>query len=368
MCKPCRNFSNRALYLANISYSCLTEHILGWFRNVVVCLKKQCNYVSSLYTDNNYKYVDGNNVYVNMGITYITDDSSDSTDLADFQGMIHNNTTADYTLSTSEFSVYSCQVYLEKGSSGSPEKLITPDFESSQYSTLPVFSYDYTEKNYIPKSEENSDFCYYDSTSKSVKVNYTGDTFEWDPMILTATKMGNTLAYTVTMDGTEYNDQKIEFAESGDYIVTYTISDPYNYDKDGNRIDNQEFIREVKLSVTITAPEAIVYHPEFTYVGSWSSYKAKQVTIGNDTYVMPDVTATSSTIGSTTVGGQTIYCPIVTVDGKKYYSKYSVSTSHIKNFASNLFKRDCFKKKSTAKVQTVLRKHTIISVKNKFVF
>ena len=133
-------------------------------------------------------------------------------------------------------------------------------------------------------------------------------------MILTSQKYGRNLVYSVKMNSADYTNGTISFAESGDYIVNYTITDPYNFDKSLNN-SSKLYTKSVKIHVIIIEPDAVVYHPEFTYAGSWSSYDSKTVLAGSDTYIMPDVSETSSTVGSTTVSGQTIYYPIVDVPG-----------------------------------------------------
>ena len=66
--------------------------------------------------------------------------------------------------------------------------------------------------------------------------------------------------------------------------------------------------------------KATAKHAVFSFGANGTDYSAKTVTIGDKTYVMPDVTATvDGKIGSTTVNGTTVYYPITemyTSDGK----------------------------------------------------
>ena len=193
---------------------------------------------------------------------------------------------------------------------------------TGQYAISPVCSFDYTGKNYVAKTEGSNDYCYY-STGVVMLSMDEGDSFAWDTSILTATKNGQTLPYTVTMDGTDYSGQSITFNAEGEYTVAYNYTDSNNYclDADGNVINYEKtYTKTVHISVAVVKPDA--KHAEFTF-GS-NGIASKMVTVGNSTYVMPDVTATSSTIGSKTVSGATIYYPIVeayTSDGKYEHGK-----------------------------------------------
>jgi len=181
----------------------------------------------------------------------------------------------------------------------------------------PAYEFDYTVKNYKAKEEGNNDFCYEENNTVYISMD-DGDTFNWDTSILTAEKAGNTLGYTVSMDGTDYTGRSITFNTAGDYTVTYSYTDPYNYrfDANGNITTySAPYQKTVKISVAVI--EAATKHAEFTF-GS-SNTASTTVVVGTKTYVMPDVTGTSSTIGSTTVDGKTIYYPIVDIimsDGK----------------------------------------------------
>ena len=163
-------------------------------------------------------------------------------------------------------------------------------------------------------------------------------------MILSVTKNGNTLPYTVSMNGTDYTNKTISFTESGDYQVVYTYTDPNNYGLEGT-LYSKTYTRTVDIHVTAVEPDIQVYNCSFSYDGAAGNYNAKTV-IGTDskTYVMPDVSATSDTIGKTTVAGKTVYYPIVTVNptgsngntayssGKGYYFAPVFSEIHIKDY------------------------------------
>jgi len=273
--------------------------------------------LSGMFSNSTYAYTSGSNKYVNMGILGLIDGQNFYA--SSMQSQITDDTNNDYGyVEKSAAGSITGTLYTAKASMGSAEMLADPVDERMQHATLPSFTFDYTNKNYIPNTGDDT-FCYYDTTTQkvaiSLKQSSTEDVFDWDPMILESKKYGQTLGYTVTMNGADYTDQIISFSENGDYTVTYTVTDPYNFDKDVNK-SSVVYQKEVKISVTIIEPDAVVYHPEFSYAGDWSSYQATSVSAGGSTYIMPNATGTSDTIASTTVSGTTVYMPIITVAGK----------------------------------------------------
>ena len=176
-------------------------------------------------------------------------------------------------------------------------------------------------KNILEQEEGSNDYCKWENDTTFVISFDEGDPgFEWDCNILTITKVGKTLDYTVTIDGTPCTDKKL-FNEAETYTVKYTYTDINNYTLKNNRISvfPKEYEKEITVRVIVEAPDK--KHAEFTF-GS-SNTASKTVNIGGKNYVMPDVSATSSTIGSTTVNGTTVYYPIreiVMSDGKTSHS------------------------------------------------
>lgn len=206
-------------------------------------------------------------------------------------------------------------VYTQPNTSGSVNNGYNQETDgnvsSTQGTVPPSYSFDYTNKNYQAKQEGSNDYCYEENGKVHISMD-EGDTFNWDTSILTVTKAGQTLSYTVEMNGVDYTGKSIAFNAADDYVVTYTYTDENNYGKDGNgnlTTYSKTYTQTVKISVAVV--EAATKHAEFTF-GS-SNTASTTVTVGNNTYVMPNVSATSSTIGSTTVEGKTIYYPIVEI-------------------------------------------------------
>ncbi|MBQ7741121.1 MAG: hypothetical protein IJT65_07820 [Eubacterium sp.] len=281
--------------------------------------------LSSIYNDSNYTFTNNNTKYVNMGIFFMSGASNISSSTA--QSMVNDNTGNNYGYVEKSYLGYTGTLYTAKSSMGSAAMLTSPAYSprtNGQYYVLPNEVFDFTNKNYIPKTAGDNNYCYYDTGTKSVQISFdkenASSAFSWDPMILSVTKNANTISdYTVKykkVGETAYTNttsSNISFDETADYEVVYTYTDPYNYDKDGNAF-NHTYEKTLNVSVSAVEPDQTTYYASFAYTGAAGTYNAKQV-IGTDnkTYVMPDVSQTSSTIGSTTVGGKTVYYPIVTV-------------------------------------------------------
>lgn len=192
----------------------------------------------------------------------------------------------------------------------------------AEYETLgqgiiaPEYSFDYTTKNYVQKTDDSNDYCYYDSGKVLIAMDQ-GDTFEWDPFILTTTKYGNTLDYTVSMNGTNYTSgSKIAFNESGDYVVEYNYTDNYNYRVVEGNVEaySQTYTKTVNISVSVIKPSA--QHATFTFADTNTA--TEKVTLGDKTYISATgVSATDKEWGYITVDGTNIFYPITEAQMKK---------------------------------------------------
>lgn len=326
----------------------------GYFRQYNWVLKSDLpsqasSSLSDLYNNTTYAYTYGGKTYVNGGIFFFT--TTGNITQAQAQEVITDNTSNNYGYIQKTSAGYTGTLYTQKASTASPSSLNAPDYVEDQYCTLPLYSFDYTTKNYIPRQTGDNNYCYYDSTTGTVNISFdkldSSSSFSWDTDILTVNKYGQSIAPTVTMGGVDYTGNSITFTESGDYEVVYSYTDTKNYGSDLT-LSSVVYTKTVKIKVTAVEPEDNTYYAAFSYDGAAGNYSAKKV-IGTDnrTYVMPDVTATSSTIGSTTVAGQTVYYPIVTVNpttsngntayssGKGYYFAPVFSEIHIIDYNQN---------------------------------
>ena len=258
-----------------------------------------------------YQFGTSPNRYVNTGIISLT---------STFNGEdITDNAKTGYVGQTVSASGFNGYVYTQPNTSG-PVNNNYPEYKpTTQGAVPPSYSFDYTNKNYVGKTDGSNDYCYEENGKVNISMDQ-GDTFNWDTSILTIGK--GITNYTVSMNGTDYTGKSIAFNTAGDYKVTYTYTDENNYklDENGN-ITTYSVTYTKTVNITVAVVKATTKHAEFTF-GS-SNTASTTVTVGNNTYVMPNVSGTSSTIGSTTVSGQTIYYPIVEIimsDGKTSHS------------------------------------------------
>lgn len=298
--------------------------------------------LSSMYNNTTYAYTYNGTKYVNMGILCA---GSGNITTAQAQAIITDNTSNNYGFVSQTAYGVTGTVYTCKAAAASSDMMTTPEYSSeSQDYTFPTAAFDFTNKNYIAKTSGSNLYCYYDSTTRVVNISFAKEdqsSFVWDSDILTVSKYGQSITPSVTMNGVDYTGSTISFTESGDYEVVYTYTDAKNYDINGNAF-SKTYTKTVNIKVVAVEPEDNTYYAAFSYDGAAGNYSAKKV-IGTDskTYVMPDVSSTSSAIGSTTVAGQTVYYPIVTVgpttsngnttysSGKGYYFAPVFSEIHI---------------------------------------
>ena len=254
-----------------------------------------------------YHFGTSPNRYVNAGIVSLTAvfNSEDITD----------NANTGYVGTAVTLSGVDGYVYTQPNTLGSVYNKELEYEPTTQGTVPPSYSFDYTNENYVAKTDGSNDYCYQENGKVNISMD-DGETFNWDTSILTIGKGITT--YTVTMNGTDYTGKSIAFNTAGDYEVVYTYTDDNNYRLGENgSIVTYSVTYSKTVEITVAVVEATTKHAEFTF-GS-SNTASTTVTVGNSTYVMPNVSATSSTIGSTTVSGQTIYYPIVEIvmsDGK----------------------------------------------------
>ena len=249
----------------------------------------------------NYHFGTSPNRYVNAGVVSLT---------ANFNGEdITDNANTGYSGSSVSLSGVNGYVYTQLKTSGSVNNNCPEYKPTMQGAVPPSYSFDYTNKNYVAKTDGSNDYCYEENGKVNISMD-EGDTFNWDTSILTLGK--GITNYTVTMNGTDYTGKSIAFNTADDYEVIYSYTDDNNYklDANGNIITYSVTYTKI-VDIVVAVVKATTKHAEFTF-GS-DNIGSTTVTVDNSTYVMPNVGATSSTIGSTTVSGQTIYYPIVEI-------------------------------------------------------
>ncbi len=213
-----------------------------------------------------------------------------------------------------------------------------PSYQSdAQYAVAPNYSFEYPtaagKKNYLAKTEESKNYCYYDSTQGAVLIGFEkGDSFFFDPRILTVTKYGKSLTPVITMNGQTYTDS-ISFTEGGEYTINYTYTDPYNYGANGEENQSAEYTKTVNI-IAVAADKTI---EPATFDFNGKGYK--QVTGTNSvTYVMPNIDDSAVdglTYVKKTVGGKTVYYPVVCVRNGKTSTTTSINGSALSKSATN---------------------------------
>lgn len=146
--------------------------------------------------------------------------------------------------------------------------------------------------------------------------------------LLSTEKYGKLLDCKVSMNGTDYTGKDITFdaTTSQTYTITYSVTDNLIYNKNGE-LTGKAYEITKKLKVFATVVDKSADAPTFTFYygtnGSASastphatqpqnSYSSTIKQVGEAYYIMPNVSkTTSNAIGSETVGGETVYYPIV---------------------------------------------------------
>lgn len=248
-----------------------------------------------------YHFGTSPNRRVNTGVVSLT---------ATFNGEdITDNANTGYSGTSVTLSAVNGYVYTQPNTSGSVNNGYDKESDShvstTQGAVPPSYSFDHT-VNYVAKTDASNDYCYVENGIVYISMD-DGDSFNYNTSILTLGK--NLTDYTVSMNGTDYTGKPITFNTTGNYEIVYTYTDSNNYklDKNGNIVTYSVTYTQT-VNIVVAVVKATTKHAEFTF-GS-SNTLSTTVTIGNSTYVMPDVSATSS-IGSITVSGKTIYYPIV---------------------------------------------------------
>lgn len=187
--------------------------------------------------------------------------------------------------------------------------------------TAPLDHNNEAKGNYIPKEADKNDYCYFDGEKILISMD-RGDTFQYDPFILNATKLGQTLNYTVKFNENAVAiGSKISFSETGEYFITYTYEDPYNYslNENGELVSfTVSYTKTDVVSVAIVEPEA--EHAKFTF--ATNSTATEEILYNNNTYISATgVTADGTNWGKITVGDKTINYPIVMANVNRNTSK-----------------------------------------------
>ncbi len=240
--------------------------------------------------------------YVNFGILNISSNVS----VSDISGIPSDYASVAYSSSFVATVKADSTTATEMFANGVPDYDETAYAPTEQGAVKPTFTWTY------PSS--------YNEADGTITLSFEkGKSTTLDPNFLAAVKNGYTLSVKVAMDGTDYTGKTITFSDSGEHTLTYTVTDPYQYGADGAA--SGEITYTFAIPVLTVATEPDVKHAEFSYTDGNS---VKIVEINGKKYVMPDVSATGSTIASTTVNGTTIYMPVVAAIYKNNSSDFNI--------------------------------------------
>ena len=177
-------------------------------------------------------------------------------------------------------------------------------------------------------------YCYLEGEQLLISFDEVGGSRVFDPNVLTATKHGNTLEYTVTIDGDDYTDKTIIFNKdnTGTHTMLIKYKDPYNYAVvDGALTKTDKWYDHIKVEIVVTAVKATAKDAQFKFFGYTSESKTAANTItdvktatdnAGNIWIMPSSTNGTS-ITSTTKNGITINTPRVHVGFKDNSSDFN---------------------------------------------
>ena len=286
-------------------------------------------YSSVFSIDSEFKYSDGTRTWVNTGILSLYPDVGQNS-ITKPDGYEWEN------VSLLGQSGHLC-TQLVKSFPGTLPTTVPEYAPDAQYPIAPTATFELPtgsgKKNYMAKTDGSNDYCYYDSAQGAILIGFEkGDSFSFDPQILTVTKYGKSVTPTIKMGGVAYTGN-ITFTESGEYTVSYTYTDPYNYNKNGEQDQPVTYTKSV--NIIAVAADKTVAPATFDFNG-WG-YKQVTGTNGN-TYVMPNVDDSAVdglNFVKKTVGGKTVYYPVVCVRSGTSLTTTSINGSALGKSATN---------------------------------
>lgn len=206
-----------------------------------------------------------------------------------------------------------------------PASIIAPAYvPSAQHHVLPSIEWDLPEKagdkNYIAQTDA-ADYCYYDAKTRTIMIRFEKDDYlEFDPSILTATKIGNKLDVSVSMNGKTYGEgEKIKFTAAGDYTITYTYIDRYNYRLGESGTETYDVTYTKTLKVKVVLKDRAIAPATFSFAGTTGT----TIVTSNDGTKYLSVVGGSNT-GTKTIDGKTV--TYIKVYVKEYQSEIKVGS------------------------------------------
>ena len=228
---------------------------------------KQYNYVSSSQKNNGIdiakdlfdnlfkidsKFIktNGSEKWVNTGIVSLCEGIGES----------NISTPSGYSWAKVSYLSYNGNLCTQPASSYSVPPISSPNYEpTEQYAIEPEFSVEYPKtsanKNYLEATSTCNNYCYYDTATNTILVGVEKDSsVSFNTNILSAYKGTNSLSVSASVNGTPCGSTYV-FKTAGDYTITYTYVDSYNYKLGQNGMETYEatYTQEVNVKVpTVT--------------------------------------------------------------------------------------------------------------------
>ena len=254
------------------------------------------------------QYNEGTDIWVNTGILSMTE-TVGKDNITDVDGYVDASPT---------MTGVTGYLHTKKPDSASITATAPEYVTVGQGAIAPSYEFDFTDKNYVGKTDGSNDYCYNENGTVVISMD-KGDIFNWDTSILTATKNGSILNYKVTMSGVDYTNKTIPFDTAGDYIVVYTYIDEYNYKLNSGNIISYDISYQKIVTIKVSVIEDTTVYAEFTFTNGGTTEKKNA---GNKTYISASgVTVDNTKWSSITVDGETIIYPIVTATVTGQYNK-----------------------------------------------
>ena len=151
------------------------------------------------------------------------------------------------------------QVYSVKAGMGDPDSTVSEYIPTKNLEYKPTATKDENVAGSYDSNDGGDDtrYCYWDGDVLKLMYKENESAFALDvAKLVSFTKFGYTLdaSVVVTKNGTALSavDGKVTFTDAGSYVITYTVTDPYNYNKDGSQVANATewiFTYDVEVSV-----------------------------------------------------------------------------------------------------------------------
>lgn len=291
------------------------------YQNAVTAALGKTNYV---HTVNGTKYINLGIIYTNTKNNVVNDERTNKSSVP------YATDSISFTVSGVKVTGKVCSYTIGAGNVPAERfntSNVLPYEPVAQYELEPSYTFDYTSKNYKAKSDDSNEYCVYESGMVNIAFEQ-GSSFSWDTSILTLSKNGQSLPYEVYIDNVNYTGKSITFTANSSKTVKYTYTDANNYRlKADGEIEKytKTYTKCVYLTANAVAPSG--KHAEFKF----GSTAAKKVTIGNDVYIMPDISVYTGDCKTITVSNNAIYCAM------KGTASEPTSSFRVESLKSNLY-------------------------------